>query len=152
MSGELDETAQALLDPITGNFTEDAGAWLPYVGSAHLVMDRVTLDEQWRGYGLGAILATKAIHRLMAGCRGIACSPGVTDLSSDHLRNQAEFDRVTAKVARGWERIGFRLHRGNVYLVSPASLQLEEQRGAMRQRLAELGISWRLAQDPTASS
>ncbi|WP_055601364.1 hypothetical protein [Streptomyces aureus] len=145
-SEELDETAQALLAPDTGNFTEDASTWPPYIGSALLVMDGMTLGEQWRGYSRGGILATEAIHRLMAGCRGIACSPGVTDLSSDRLKNRAEFDRVTAKIARGWERIGFRLHRGNVYLLSPTSLQLEEQRGAMRQRLAELGTSWRLTQ------
>ncbi|MFD3332176.1 hypothetical protein ACFWV1_05905 [Streptomyces sp. NPDC058700] len=146
-SEELDETAQALLDPSTGNFAEDAGEWLPYVGSALLVMDRVTLDEQWRSHGLGAILATEAIHRLMAGCRAVACSPGVTDLSSDRLRNQAEWDRVNAKIARGRERIGFRLYQGTVYLLSPASLELEEQRGAMRLRLAKLGAVWRLTQD-----
>ncbi|WP_282697858.1 hypothetical protein [Streptomyces sp. CC208A] len=87
-SAELDETAQALLDPDTGNLTEDASTSLPYVGSALLVMDRVTLDEQWRGHGLGPILATEAIHRLMAGCRGIVCTPGVTDLTSDRLRNR----------------------------------------------------------------
>ncbi|MFG2836089.1 hypothetical protein ACGFZH_11585 [Streptomyces zaomyceticus] len=150
-SDELDEIAQALLDPVTGNFTEDASGSLPYVGSSLLVMDKVTLDEPWRGHGLGAILATEAIHRLMAGCRGIACSPGVTDLTSDRLRNRAEWDRVNAKIARGWERIGFRLHQGNVFLLSPVSLQLEEQRGAMRQRLAELGTSWRLAQDEAPS-
>ncbi|WP_328486006.1 hypothetical protein [Streptomyces zaomyceticus] len=144
-SEELYETAQVLLDRSTGSFTEDAGGWLPYVGSALLVMDRVTLDEQWRGHGLGAILATEAIHRLMAGCRAVACSPGVTDLSSDRLRNQAEWDRVNAKIARGWERIGFRFYQGTVYLLSPASLELEEQRGAMRGRLAELGASWRQA-------
>ncbi|MFJ4689238.1 hypothetical protein [Streptomyces sp. NPDC088789] len=33
-SEELDETALALLDPATGNFTEDAGQLLPYIGSA----------------------------------------------------------------------------------------------------------------------
>ncbi|MGW6388900.1 hypothetical protein ACWFR1_00045 [Streptomyces sp. NPDC055103] len=151
-SEELYETAQALLDPSTGSFTEDASGWLPYVGSALLVMDGVTLDEQWRGHGLGAILATEAIHRLMAGCRAVACSPGVTDLSSDRLRNQAEWDRVNAKIARGWERIGFRFYQGTVYLLSPASLELEEQRGAMRGRLAELGASWRLAQARRTSS
>lgn len=146
-SDELDEIAQVLLDPDTGNFTEDASGQLPYVGSSLLVMDKVTLDEPWRGYGLGAILAIEAIHRLMAGCRGIACSPGVTDLSSDRMRDQTEWDRVNDKIARGWERIGFRLHQGNVYLLSPVSTQLEEQRGAMRQRLAELSTSWRTAQD-----
>ncbi|MFI9210255.1 hypothetical protein ACIGW7_19220 [Streptomyces sp. NPDC053253] len=145
-SEELDEIAQALLDPSTGNFTEDASGWLPYVGSFLLIMDKVTLDEPWRGHGLGAILATEVIHRLMAGCRAVACSPGVTDLSSDRLRNRTEWDRVAAKIAKGWARIGFRLYQGNVYLLSPASLELEEQRAAMRGRLAELGVVWRRTQ------
>ncbi|WP_432112643.1 hypothetical protein [Streptomyces sp. S1] len=151
-SEELYETGQALLDPVMGNFTEDASERLPYVGSALLVMDRVALAERWRGHGLGAILATEAIHRLMAGCRAVACSPGITDLSSDRLRNQGEWDRVNAKIARGWERIGFRPYQETVYLLSPASEELEEQRGAMRGRLAELGASWRLAHACCASS
>ncbi|MFG2978849.1 hypothetical protein ACGFYY_38410 [Streptomyces sp. NPDC048331] len=145
-SDELHETAQVLLDPGTGSFTEDASTWLPYAGSALLVMDRVTLAAGWRGHGLGAILASEAIHRLVAGCRAVACSPGVTDLRSDRLRDRAEFDRVNAKIARGWESVGFRSYQDRVYLLSPAWLALEEQREVMRGRLAELGLSWRLAQ------
>ncbi|MFF6833267.1 hypothetical protein ACFY84_15530 [Streptomyces sp. NPDC012438] len=151
-SEELDEIAQALLDPSTGSFTEDASSSLPYVGSSLLVMDKVTLEEPWRGHGLGAILATEAIHRLMAGCRAIACSPGVTDLTSDRLRDKAEWDRVTTKIANAWTGIGFRPYQGTVYLLSPASLELEEQRGAMRGRLAELGVAWRRTQGDHTSS
>ncbi|WP_405734954.1 hypothetical protein OG607_41515 [Streptomyces sp. NBC_01537] len=141
-SEELYETAQVLLNPATGNFTDDAGEVLEYVGSALLVMDRVTLQEPWRGHGLGAVLAMEAIHRLMAGCRAVACSPGVTDLSGSRLKDRAEWDRVYAKMAQGWERIGFRLYRDNVFLLSPASQVLEEQRGVLRARFAELCATW----------
>jgi hypothetical protein len=88
----------------------------------------------------------------MAGCRAVVCSPGVTDISSDRLRDRAEFDRVNGKIARGWESIGFRPYQDRVYLLSPASPELEEQRGVMRGRLAELGVSWRLAQANCAPS
>lgn len=142
-SEELYETAQVLLDPQTGSFTSEVGELLEYVGSALLVMDRVTLDPQWRGHGLAAVLGIEAIHRLMPGCRAIACSPGITDLSSQRLTDRSEWDRVNAKIAQGWERIGFRLYRDNVYLLSPASQDLEEQRGVLRGQLAELGASWR---------
>lgn len=142
-SEELYETAQALLDPETGSFTSEASERLDYVGSALLVMDRVTLDSAWRGYGLAAVLGSEVIHRLMAGCRAIACSPGISDLSSRELRDRAEWDRVNAKIARGWESLGFRLYRDNVYLLSPASQDLEEQRSNLRRHLAELGASWR---------
>ncbi|MEV8128672.1 hypothetical protein AB0P07_32265 [Streptomyces sp. NPDC085944] len=142
-SEELYETAKALLDPETGSFTSEASERLDYVGSALLVMDRVTLDSAWRGYGLAAALGSEVIHRLMVGCRAVACSPGVSDLSSQALRDRAEWDRVNAKIVRGWESLGFRLYRDNVYLLSPASQDLEEQRSNLRRHLAELCASWR---------
>ncbi|MEU1528070.1 hypothetical protein [Streptomyces fagopyri] len=142
-SEELYETTQVLLDLETGFFTSEVSELLEYVGSALLVMDRVTLDPPWRGHGLAAVLGCEVIHRLMAGCRAIACSPGITDLSSRRLTDQAEWKRVNTKIAQGWQSLGFRLYRDNVYLLSPASQDLEEQRGALRGRLAELGASWR---------
>ncbi|MFF8918945.1 hypothetical protein ACF08M_38000 [Streptomyces sp. NPDC015032] len=143
---ELYEIARAVLDPDTGNFNESANEELEYVGSGLLVMDRVTLDEDWRGHGLGVVLALEAILRLMPGCRAIVCSPGVTDLTGARLRDQAEWERVTAKITRGWEGLGFRHHQGTVYLLSPASEVLEAQRDVLRRRLAALGASWRAAQ------
>ncbi len=142
-SEELYETAQVLLDPETGSFTDEVSERLEYVGSALLVMNRVTLDPPWRGHGLAAVLACEVITRLMTGCRTVACSPGITDLSGHRLTARAEWDRVNAKIAQGWESLGFRPYRDNVYLLSPASQDLEEQRGAMRGRLAELRGSWR---------
>ncbi|MFK8905938.1 hypothetical protein [Streptomyces sp. YS-3] len=142
-SEDLYEIAQVLLDPATGYYTDEVGELLEYSGSGLLVMDRVALNAEWRGQGLGVALATEAIFRLMPGCRAVACSPGVSDLSADRLRDEAEWDRITAKIARGWERIGFLHYRDNVYLLSPTSQELEEQRGALRGRLAELGASWR---------
>lgn len=100
-SEELYETAQVLLDPETGFFTGEVSELLEYVGSALLVMDRVTLDPAWRGHGLAAVLSCEVIHRLMAGCRAIACSPGIADLSSQRLTGQAEWDRVNAKIDQG---------------------------------------------------
>ncbi|AWW36487.1 hypothetical protein [Streptomyces cadmiisoli] len=43
-SEELYETARVLLDLETGSFTDEVSEGLEYVGSALLVMDRVTLD------------------------------------------------------------------------------------------------------------
>ncbi|HET6858563.1 MAG TPA: hypothetical protein VFH94_15915, partial [Streptomyces sp.] len=98
---DLYEIAQAVLDPATGNFTEAASETLEYAGTGLLVMDRVTLHEGWRGHGLGAVLALEVILRLMPGCRAIACSPGVADLTGKRLRDQSEWECVTAKITRG---------------------------------------------------
>ncbi|MEW2079134.1 hypothetical protein AB0941_37095 [Streptomyces sp. NPDC013433] len=90
---ELYETARVLLDPETGSFTDEVSEGLEYVGSALLVMDRVTLDPPWCGHGLAAVLACEVIPRLMAGCRSIACSPGITDLSSRRLTDKTDSRR-----------------------------------------------------------
>ncbi|MFG2716947.1 hypothetical protein ACGFW5_01350 [Streptomyces sp. NPDC048416] len=144
-SEDLNEIAQVLLDPVTGYFTDEVSELLEYSGSALLVMDRVTLREEWRGQGLGTVLASEAIFRLMPGCRAVACAPGVTDLGSRSLKNRAEWDRVNTKISHGWKSIGFRLYRDNIYLLSPVSEDVEEQRGALRGRLVELAVSWRTA-------
>ncbi|MYU02082.1 MULTISPECIES: hypothetical protein [unclassified Streptomyces] len=66
-------------------------------------------------------------------------------MSANRLRNEAEWDRVTAKIARGWGRLGFLPYRDNVFVLSPTSLVLEEQRGQLRRRLVELGAAWSAA-------
>ncbi|MCA1272057.1 hypothetical protein LCE32_18655 [Streptomyces sp. 7G] len=147
-SEDLAEIASVILDAETGYFTDDVSDALDYVGSALLVMDRVTLDQAWRGFGLGVVLAIEAIHRLMPGCRAIVCSPGIADVSEHRLRERAEWDRVNRKIARGWESVGFRHHRDHVFLLSPTSLVLEEQRDALRSRGADLAASWKAADRP----
>ncbi|MEU4030524.1 hypothetical protein [Streptomyces anulatus] len=100
-SEDLAEIASVILDAETGYFTDEVSDALDYVGAALLVMDRVTLDEPWRGFGLGPVLAIEAIHRLMPGCRAIVCSPGIADISEHRLREHAEWDRVTGRSPEG---------------------------------------------------
>ncbi|MFJ4972492.1 hypothetical protein [Streptomyces sp. NPDC088755] len=144
-SEDLAEIASVILDAATGYFTDDVSAALDYDGSALLVMDRVTLDEAWRGFGLGAVLAIGAVHRLMPACCAIVCSPGIADISEHLLRERTGWDRVTRKIARGREFIGFRHHLDHVFLFSPTSLVLEEQRDVLRGTAAGLAASWKAA-------
>ncbi|MGW5736274.1 MULTISPECIES: hypothetical protein [Streptomyces] len=48
-----------------------------------------------------------------------------------------------ARIIQGWERVGFHRFQGNVYLLSPASVVLEDQRAVLRREFAELGAFWR---------
>ncbi|MET8940467.1 hypothetical protein ABZX28_26195 [Streptomyces rubiginosohelvolus] len=81
----------------------------------------------------------------MPGCRAIVCPPGIADIREHWLRERAEWDRVTRKIARGWESIGLRRHRDQVFLLSPTSLVLEEQRDVLRGTAAGLAASWKAA-------
>lgn len=143
-SQELYEIGSVLLDQNTGNFTDEVDQRLEYMGSDLLVMDRVVLDKEWRGFGLGPILAAEAINRLVPGCRAVTCSPGISD---DHgwKPDQAEWDRVTARIAAAWERVGFTLYRDNVYLLHPATVVPEERRTALRGEFRNLCTAWREA-------
>jgi hypothetical protein len=87
------------------------------------------------------------IHRLIPGCRAVACSPGISDLGLDRQRtlDRAEWGRVTARIRTGWERVGFHLYRDNVHLASPADEFLHEQRAMLRADLVQLGAAWRKA-------
>ncbi|MGB8947027.1 MAG: hypothetical protein WCD21_43375 [Streptomyces sp.] len=72
-----------------------------------------------------------------------ACAPGLSDYDREHRIGQAEWDRVLAQIAKGWERVGFRHYEAGVYLLSPASELVEEQRTVLRREFAELGAAWR---------
>ncbi|MEU8966762.1 hypothetical protein AB0C89_34365 [Streptomyces sp. NPDC048491] len=62
----------------------------------------------------------------MPGCRAVVSAPGISDLATS-VRQSDEWGRVTTRIRMGWQHIGFRLYRGNVLLLSPTSLDLEEQ-------------------------
>jgi hypothetical protein len=55
---------------------------------------------------------------------------------------------VVAQIAKGLERVGFQHYEGGVYLLSPASVLLEEQRSVLRRDFAELGAAWRAEYGP----
>lgn len=48
-----------------------------------LILDRVSLDKAWRGFGLGPALAAEAIRRLSGGCCAVAVFPGMGESPED---------------------------------------------------------------------
>ncbi|MFF4205738.1 hypothetical protein ACFYZ8_34380 [Streptomyces sp. NPDC001668] len=146
-SEELSEIAGALLHP-DGYFTTEASERLLYAGTDLLVMDRVVLITPWRGFGLGAVLAAEAINRLAPGCRAVACIPGIADPDGSWRPDQAEWDRVTAKITTGWERVGFTRFRDTVYLLDPATGVLEEQRSHLRSEYLQMCMDWKSTTAP----
>ncbi|MBC2901088.1 hypothetical protein [Streptomyces cupreus] len=142
-SEELYELAQALLDPSTGYFTEEVDQLLAYVGMDLLIMDRVVLNREWRGFGLGPMLAAEAIDRIGLGCRAVACSPGVSEPDPDWRPDQEEWDRVTGRIRAAWKRAGFTGYRDSSYLLGPASPETESARDALRTGFQDLCLRWR---------
>ncbi|MFG2785738.1 hypothetical protein ACGFY7_48965 [Streptomyces prunicolor] len=151
-SEDLSEIARVLLDEDTGNYTPEASERLAYAGTDLLVMDRVVLAPLWRGFGLGAILAAEAVHRLVPGCRGVACVPGISEPDESWRPDRAEWDRVKNRITKSWERVGFNHYRETVYLLDPATVVPEEQRTLLRADYAQMCMDWRENTTSTCAS
>ncbi|WP_251021936.1 hypothetical protein [Streptomyces sp. ISL-98] len=103
-TGDVARIGEVVLDVGAGGWEPAFEAALAHPVGDLLVMDRVILEPEWRGHGLGPVLAGAAIRRLSQGCVAVACEPGSADgreLSEDQHRDAA------VKLGRVWERIGF---------------------------------------------
>ncbi|MFI1585040.1 hypothetical protein [Embleya sp. NPDC020630] len=139
---ELHLIACALLDQNSGDFRERADKCLEFTGSDLLVMDRVVLDRPWRGLGLGPILAAEAIDRLRPGARAVACMPGISDREAGWEPSQERWDRITARITAGWEKIGFEEFEDGVYLLDPATTAFENALSALRKDFHDACRTW----------
>ncbi|MFF4012763.1 hypothetical protein [Streptomyces sp. NPDC001717] len=83
-----------------------------------LIMDRVRIEPQWRGFGIGALAAAEAIRRLASGCCAVACEPAPTD--GDYENDEPGYQAARAKIAKVWESVGFAKFSDGIYLLDPA--------------------------------
>lgn len=79
-----------------------------------LLLDRVWLDPDHRGRGLGPIAAAAAIARLGRGCHLAACYPAPFEGASRQPEDQA---RAVEALGRVWSKVGFRHWRDGVWML-----------------------------------
>ena len=79
-----------------------------------LLLDRVWLDPDQRGCGLGPIVAAAAIARLGRGCHLAACYPAPFEGASRQPEDQA---RAVEALGRVWSKVGFRHWRDGVWML-----------------------------------
>jgi len=89
---------------------------LPAAGKSDriLLLDRVWLDPDCRGRGLGPIVAAAAIARLGRGCHLAACYPAPFDGAARPPEEQA---RAVEALGRVWSKVGFRHWRDGVWML-----------------------------------
>lgn len=108
-----------------------------------LILDRVTLDRAWRGFGLGPVLAAEAIRRLSPGCCAVAAYPAMGEYPQDREQLTAAYRRRAGKkIAALWESIGFRSFRRGVWLLDTARRQPQELLLARRDELRALSAAF----------
>ncbi|WP_405876545.1 hypothetical protein OG762_46545 [Streptomyces sp. NBC_01136] len=108
-----------------------------------LILDRVSLDSAWRGFGLGPVLAAEAIRRLSGGCCAVAVFPAMGEYPEDREQVTEAYRRqAKKKIAALRESIGFQPFCCGVWLLDTALRSPEELLLARRAELHALGAAF----------
>ncbi|WP_149180488.1 hypothetical protein [Streptomyces sp. TRM49041] len=135
--GDAGVIAESILNPATGHFRDDLDEYAEPFGSGMVLLNSAQLARPWRGFGIGAVLAGKAIARLGAGARGAACYPSPLDRTG--LADDAARDRAVSALQRTWSSLGFRPYRDDgVYVLNLATTALSEALSVLTDRIEAL--------------
>ncbi len=101
-------------------------------GTSFLVLDRLWIEPDSRGNGLGPIVAACAILRLGRGCRLAACYPAPFEPS----RTSEDRDRSIEALGRIWAKAGFKPWNDGVWMLD---LHTTDLRDALDRLLPQTG-------------
>ena len=86
-----------------------------------VIMDRVSVDRDWRGQRFGPFLAARALRHLSGDDAIAACYPAPFELPLDH----PDRDRQRARLSHIWEHMGFRHYRDGVFVCDLTAGELD---------------------------
>jgi hypothetical protein len=111
--------AEVIFDRGSGELVEDLEESLEVIGDRILVVDRVELEPEWRGFGIGALLTASAIKMLSGGVRAVTCYPAPTsDPDTPASRGQStQRQKAVQALGKVCARIGFEQFRGGVWIL-----------------------------------
>ncbi|MFD7071424.1 hypothetical protein ACFV97_29820 [Streptomyces sp. NPDC059913] len=142
-SGDLESIAATVFDARTNEYSQDFEKFIEHPVGDLLILDRVFLDKEWRGFGLGPVFAAEAIRRLAGGCCAVAAQPGLGELPDGvHEVPRAYREQATKEIAALWRSIGFRDFTDGVQLLDPALRQPSDLLRNARQHLTSLSHSY----------
>ncbi|MFP8959028.1 hypothetical protein ACLIYP_00360 [Streptomyces nanhaiensis] len=139
-SGDVARIGESVLDVAGGEWSARFEKALAHPVGDLLVMDRVVLEPDWRGFGLGPALAAAAIRRLSNGCAAVVCEPGSAD---GREMTETEHAAARRKLAAVWARCGFVPFHDGIHLLD---YHLQRPQDLLAERLEEftaLGTAWR---------
>ncbi|MER5783978.1 hypothetical protein ABT104_20020 [Streptomyces mobaraensis] len=114
--GDLGVIGETILNGRTGHFHDDLDELLAGLGSSMLILNSAKLEDAWRGFGLGVVLAGRAIKRLGAGSRGAACYPAPLDRRTSR-GTETDRDQAIAALGHAWQQLGFEHYRDGVFVL-----------------------------------
>jgi hypothetical protein len=135
--GDLGVIGETILNLRTGHFHDDLDDLAEGLGSSMLILNSATLETQWRGFGLGVVLAGRAIKRLGAGSRGAACYPAPLDRRSSRGA-ESDRDQAVAALSGAWQQLGFEHYRDGIFVLNLATTTLDEKLKDLTKRIEKL--------------
>lgn len=102
---DLGHIAEMVLDLEMGDIRDDLRDRMAGFEPDLLVLCRAQLEDGWRGFGLGAVLAGRAIKQLGHGCLSVALQPA--SILPETRGDDATRNRAAKKIAKAWKKIGF---------------------------------------------
>jgi GNAT superfamily N-acetyltransferase len=132
---ELGHVAATIFDAGDGELDPDLDEQLEPAGSRILILHSVRLLPQWRGFGLGALLAGTAIRKLSGGARAAVCYPAPLSEQAEagpEDQGDTEWDQAVAALRQVWARLGFAHFRDGVHVLDLSLVTLDEKLGQLR--------------------
>ncbi|WP_341927877.1 hypothetical protein [Nocardioides psychrotolerans] len=133
LEGDLETVASAILNRKRGDLAEELLDRLEGAGSSVLILNSATLAAEWRGHGVGRLLAGVALLALSDGVSCFATYPAPLDGSTG-----AERDRAILELGQVWARLGFQPFRDGVWVLDPALVTLDNAVTALK---SDLGVA-----------
>ncbi|MGW4823221.1 hypothetical protein ACWEP4_30680 [Streptomyces sp. NPDC004227] len=144
-TADLSRIGETVLDVGTGEWDPAFEEALAHPVGDLLVMDRVILEPEWRGLGLGPVLAGTAIRRLSQDCVAVACEPGSAD---GRELTEAQHREAAAKLAGTWSRIGFEPFADGVHILDCHLQQPHDLLAERKREFSDLCRAWRARHRP----
>ena len=131
----LGAIAGTVFDARTGQLDPDLDDLLEPLGDRILILNSVRLAPEWRGFGLGVLLAGIAIKKLSGCVRAAVCYPAPIDEPADgEPGSPAAREQAIEALSRAWAQLGFEHFKDRVYVLDLSLVTLDESLGRLHKR------------------
>lgn len=130
LEADLHTVSSAVIDPASGDPTEEVEDAVEGFGQDFLILNRVHIAKCWRGRSIGRWFAAEVIDSLSPGADFAATYPAPMDDSQGLVRK-----RAAAKLRSVWSDIGFQALSGDVMILDLNLMTFEDRLRTMRMKL-----------------
>ena len=142
---DLGLIAETIFSAGGGHLDPDLDGLLEPAGSRILILSSARLEPQWRGFGLGALLAGTAIRKLASGGRAAVCYPApIGEPDEDEPESepgQAAREQAIRALDSVWAKLGFEHFRDGVHVLDLNLTSLDENLARLRKNAQRYRIT-----------